>query len=78
MERIAITAEAFQAAALAWIAALSLVLTAIVGAMAKLWPLIQGFKDQSQRLDDHSRRITANSQKVADIALEVKPPEGKS
>ena len=75
VERVALTPEAFQAAALAWIAAMSLVLTALAGAVAKLWPLIQGFRDQSLRLDDHSRRITANSQKVTDIALEVKPPD---
>jgi len=72
---LAITADAFQAAALAWIAAMSLVLTALAGAVAKLWPLIQGFRDQAQRLDDHSRRITANSQKVTEVALEVNPPK---
>lgn len=72
---IAVTAEEFQAAALAWIAALTLIITALIGAIAKLWPLVQAFKGMSDRLDDHSRRITANSQKVTDIALDINPKE---
>jgi hypothetical protein len=73
----AISPDEFQAAALAWLTAISVVAGAVLAAIITIVPRIaalkQAMKDNSQRLDDHSRRITENSSRVTQVALEVSP-----
>ena len=79
-----------QATVLAWIAVISAVSVAGIGALSYLVPkvaaLIQSIRDlkQSQkdqvealqtRLDDHSRRITDANKTIAAVALSTPAPE---
>jgi hypothetical protein len=79
MMRLAITPEAFQAAALAWLTTITVVAGAAIAAILTIMPKIaalrQSATDNSERLDDHSRRITENAKTVTDVALKVDPKQ---
>ena len=77
MNMLAITPQEFQGAAIAWVGVITVILGAVLAAVpvviSKLAAAKEAYEQLGKRVDDHSKRITGNSERLTNVALHVTP-----